>query len=703
MYAKFSKCEFWLREVQFLGHVINRDGIHIDSSKIEAVKNWEAPRTPSEVHLFLGLAGYYRRFIENFYKIAKSLTILTQKCKTFDWGEEQERAFQTLKDKLCNALVLDLLGGPEYFVLKIHEKNYTNHDLELGARRWIELFSDYDCEIRYHLGKANVVVDALSRKERVKPKRVQAINMTLQSSIKDKILTAHEEASNESTRLQKGLDEMIKRRSDGPLYYLDRIWVPLKGDMRTLIMDEAYKSKYSIHPGADKMYYDLRGRYWCSGMKKDIAQPEISEWKCEGIAIDFVTKLPRTSIGHDTIWVIVDRLTKSAHFLPMREDYKMDRLVRIYMNEIVARHEPMKILEREFKKLKRSRITIVKVRWNSKRGPEFTWEHEDQMRLKSCSDVVAFACVILSLLLEVCITLRVATPRALVHTGDKTSGDARSWYMISGDAMSWVVIVLHIFTVILHNCPLVVKEIIKSLNSAAGGNFELKARLIAQASSKASPKFVTPEAKPLLLNSSFSSLCVGMSYLCECAKLSQVNPSLALFLSSSQPLMGFGLSEMNWKGGIRVGVEWGKVRDSCRGYLGGGLGRKTVGNGGSRFWRVRGEGTVWLAVFIDILLGFPGPSDGLRLHSIVFFSSGSGLTADSSVLTLTLAFLDFGLDFAQSFPFHAQFCHFGLLSCLLKEQLLEPALNLIVHCCGLEFRVLNGYDQKSFDEERGLN
>ncbi|GJZ09014.1 putative reverse transcriptase domain-containing protein [Tanacetum coccineum] len=105
-------------------------------------------------------------------------------------------------------------------------------------------------------------------------------------------------------------------------------------------MDEAHKSKYSVHPGADKMYYDLRDRYWWSDMKKDIDmyQPEIPVWKWEGIAMDFVTKLPRTSSGHDTIWVIVDRLTKSAHFLTMREDYKMDRLARLYLNEIVARH-----------------------------------------------------------------------------------------------------------------------------------------------------------------------------------------------------------------------------------------------------------------------------------------------------------------------------------------------------------------------------
>ncbi|GKA96150.1 putative reverse transcriptase domain-containing protein [Tanacetum coccineum] len=149
-----------MREVQFISHVINGDGIHVDPSKIEAVKNWEAPRTPFEVRSFLGLVRYHRRFIENFSKIAKSLTILTQKSKTFNWGEEQERSFQTLKDKLCNAPVLALLGGSEDFVvycdasglglgyvlmqrgkvityasrqLKIHEKNYTTHDLELGA------------------------------------------------------------------------------------------------------------------------------------------------------------------------------------------------------------------------------------------------------------------------------------------------------------------------------------------------------------------------------------------------------------------------------------------------------------------------------------------------------------------------------------------------------------------------------------------
>ncbi|GJW98122.1 reverse transcriptase domain-containing protein [Tanacetum coccineum] len=228
LYAKFSKCDFWISIVQFLGHVIDSQGIHVDPAKIEAVKNWASPTTPTEVRQFLGLAGYYRRFIKDFSKIAKSLTELTQKNKKYIWGENQESAFQLLKQKLCKAPILALPEGNDDFViycdashqglgavlmqrekviayasqqLKPHEDNYTTHDLELGAvvfalkiwrqylygikctvftyykslqhildqkelnmrqRRWLELLADYDCEIRYHPRKANVVADALS-------------------------------------------------------------------------------------------------------------------------------------------------------------------------------------------------------------------------------------------------------------------------------------------------------------------------------------------------------------------------------------------------------------------------------------------------------------------------------------------------------------------------------------------------------------
>ncbi|GJS89247.1 putative reverse transcriptase domain-containing protein [Tanacetum coccineum] len=199
--------------------------------------------------------------------------------------------------------------------LRKNEENYTTHDLELGAkelnmrqRRWIELLSDYDCVIRYHPGKANVVTDALSRKDR-EPIREENIGA-------------------EGFR---GEGEPFEVRSDGTKCLKGRVWLPLFGGLRGLIMLESYKSKYSIHPGSDKMYHDLRKLYWWPNMKADIATYRIT--------MDFITKLPRTPSGYDLIWVIVDRLTKSAHFIPMNEKYKMEKLTRLYLKEIVCRHE----------------------------------------------------------------------------------------------------------------------------------------------------------------------------------------------------------------------------------------------------------------------------------------------------------------------------------------------------------------------------
>ncbi|GKD48267.1 putative reverse transcriptase domain-containing protein [Tanacetum coccineum] len=156
------------------------------------------------------------------------------------------------------------------------------------------------------------------------------MNMTIQSSIKDKILAAQNEASeavDAPAEMLPGLGDQMERRSDEALYYLGQIWVPLMGDVRTLIMDEAHKSRYSVHLKADKMYYDLREMYRCNLRSQNGNR-----------AIDFITKLPRTRGRHDAIWVIMDRLTKSAHFQPICEDFKIDSLALLYLNEIITRH-----------------------------------------------------------------------------------------------------------------------------------------------------------------------------------------------------------------------------------------------------------------------------------------------------------------------------------------------------------------------------
>nr|GEY24128.1 hypothetical protein [Tanacetum cinerariifolium] len=381
-------------------HVIDSKGIHVDPAKIESIKNWASPKTPTEIRQFLGLANYYRRFIEGFSKIAKSMTKLTQKNVKFDWGEKEEAAFQLIKQKLRSTPILAFPKGSENFIvycdashkglgavlmqnekviayasrqLKILEKNYTTYDLGLGAvvfalkmwrhylygtrctvftdhkslqhildqkdlnmrqRHWLELLSDYDCDIHYHPGKANVVADALSRKERSRPLRVRALVIKIGLNLPKKILEAQTEALKPENlnaedvggMLRKDLPkEKLEPRADGTLCLNNRSWVPCFGDLRTLIMHESHKSKYSIHPGSDKIAQKPSGL---------LVQPEILEWKWEKITMDFITKLPKTTNGYDTIWVIVDRLTKSAHFLPMRENDPMEKLLKLYMKEV---------------------------------------------------------------------------------------------------------------------------------------------------------------------------------------------------------------------------------------------------------------------------------------------------------------------------------------------------------------------------------
>ncbi|GJS39531.1 putative reverse transcriptase domain-containing protein [Tanacetum coccineum] len=230
LYAKFSKCEFWLQEVHFLSHVVNQNGIHVDPKK----------------------------------------------QKKYEWGVEQEEAFQTLKSNLCDAPILSLHDGVEDFVVYC---------------------------------KANVVADALSRKERVKPRRLRAVAMNIQSGVRRMILASQSEAFKQENVLAErlhGLDQQMERKEDESLYFMDRIWVSLVGEHQRPL-----------------------------GL---LQQPEIPKWKWDKITMDFITKLPKTKSGHDTIWVIVNRLTKSAYFLATREDYSTTRLAKLYIDEIVARH-----------------------------------------------------------------------------------------------------------------------------------------------------------------------------------------------------------------------------------------------------------------------------------------------------------------------------------------------------------------------------
>ncbi|GJY46076.1 putative reverse transcriptase domain-containing protein [Tanacetum coccineum] len=448
LYAKFSKCKFWLPKVQFLGHVIDSQGIYVDPAKIESIKDWASPKTPMEIRQFIGLGGVLSKIIEGFSKIANALILaLPEGSKDFivycvasikGLGAVM---MQREKDTICYGTKCTRCSCHKSLQYILDQK-----ELNKRQRRWLELLSDYDCEIRYHPGKANVVADALSRKERNKP------------------LQKPENIKNEDVggMIRKNIPkEKLEPYADGTLCFNGRSWLPYYGDLRTVIMHESHKSKYSIHSGSNKMYQDMKKLYWWPNTKADIAtyvskcltyakvkdehqrpssllvQPKIPQWKWDNITMDFIMKLPKSSQGYDTIWVIVDRLTKSIIFIPMRETDPMEKLARMYLKEVVTRHgipvsiicdcdprsskefkpmefqvgdrvmlkvspwkgvrsldglhiddklhfveEPVEIMDHEVKRLKQSHILIIKVRWNSRRDPEFTWEREDQFRKK---------------------------------------------------------------------------------------------------------------------------------------------------------------------------------------------------------------------------------------------------------------------------------------------------------------------------------
>ncbi|GJS77956.1 putative reverse transcriptase domain-containing protein [Tanacetum coccineum] len=322
------------------------------------------------------------------------MDVMNSKNKKYTWEKDQETAFQFLKQKLCEAPILALpevnddfvvycdasLQGAVVFALKIWRHYlygtkctvFTDHkslqhilhqkELNMRQRRWLELLADYDCEIRYHPGKANVVANALSRKE---PLRIRSLIMTIHPNLPSQILKAQTEALKEENikaENLRGMDKSFEIHPDGTRCIKNQSWLPLFGNLRDLIMHESHKSKYSIHLGSDKMYQDLKKLYWWPNMKAIFAeyvgkcltcfkvkaecqkpsgllvQLEIPMWKWERITMDFVTKLPKTSSGHDTIWVIVDRLTKFAHLIPTRETDSMETLTRLYIKEIVSWH-----------------------------------------------------------------------------------------------------------------------------------------------------------------------------------------------------------------------------------------------------------------------------------------------------------------------------------------------------------------------------
>ncbi|GKB73517.1 putative reverse transcriptase domain-containing protein [Tanacetum coccineum] len=279
--------------------------------------------------------------------------------------------FQVMPFDMTNAPAVVLMQNEKVIAyasrqLKIHEKNYTTHDLELGEvvfalkiwrhylygrkctifidhknlqhildqkelnmrqRRWLELLSDYDCEIRYHPEKANVVADDLSRKERFNPLRVRALVMTIGLNLPKQILNTQIEARKPENFEAEDVGGMIRKeklepRADGTLCLKNKSWFPCFGDLRTLIMHESHKSKYSVHPGFDKMYQDMKKLYWWPNMKADIATYVSKCLTCLKVKAE-----------HQKL---SDRLTKSAHFLPMKENDTMERLTRLSLQKALG-------------------------------------------------------------------------------------------------------------------------------------------------------------------------------------------------------------------------------------------------------------------------------------------------------------------------------------------------------------------------------
>nr|GEU30106.1 retrotransposon protein, putative, Ty3-gypsy subclass [Tanacetum cinerariifolium] len=399
--------------------------LHQKKLYVVAITKWSRLKAVIEIRSFLGLAGYYRIFVEGFSCLTLSLTKLMRKGEKFVWDEEREKSFEELKKRLVFAPILTLLSGSGGFQiysdaskkglgcvlmqhskviayalrqLKTYKANYPTRDLELAAvvfalkiwrhylygetcdiftdhkslkyiftqkqlnmrqRHWLELLKDYDTNIQYHHRKANLVADALSRKSgmlanlQIEPKIIRDLERM------DIELCIHEDVELWVVLQKSEEDEQTKFwvDNDGVIWFGDRLCVPSDPTLREVMLLKAHNSPFSIHLGSTKMYRDLKQHFWWNGMKQDVAtfvrkslicqqvkiehqrisgllQPfDIPVWKWDEISMDFVTGLPRTQKKNDAIWLVVDRLTKSAHFLPIRKDFSISRLAYIFQYE----------------------------------------------------------------------------------------------------------------------------------------------------------------------------------------------------------------------------------------------------------------------------------------------------------------------------------------------------------------------------------
>nr|GEZ72338.1 putative reverse transcriptase domain-containing protein [Tanacetum cinerariifolium] len=508
LYAKFSKCEFWIPKVQFLGHVIYSQGIHVDPAKIESIKDWASPKTAMKILQFLGL------------KLC-SAPILALPEESEDFVVYCDASIKGLGAVLMQREKMIAYGSRQ---LKVHKKNYTTHDLELGAavfalkiwrhylyrtkctvftdhkslqhildqkelnmiqRRWLELLSDYNCKIRYHPRKENVVADALSLKERIKPLRVRALVVTIGLDLPKQILKAQTEAMKPENLKSEDVGGMLIENSKDPEKpkkekskpHADRTLCLNNRDMKLLYLWPNMKSDIATYVSKCLMCLRVKAKHQKpSGL---LVQPEIPQWKWDNITMDFITKLPKTQSGNDTIWAevrdaqltgpeLIHETTKKIVQIKQRIQAARDcqksyadvrhtplefqvgdrvmlkvspwkgvvhfgkwgklnpryigpfkvlakvgtityrlklpeQLSRVYSTFHVSNlkkclsdeplgiswdevhiddklrfvEKPIEVMDREVKRLKQSRIPIIKVQWNSRRGPEFTWERED--------------------------------------------------------------------------------------------------------------------------------------------------------------------------------------------------------------------------------------------------------------------------------------------------------------------------------------